>query len=240
MPAVLRMVFFEPRRNREARRLVDVVVGDLGELTAVRIHETVVFLNTLHASDETEGEGTFDDGVVIDEGSSLGSKGANIASSLVAEIGASKLGNPNVLSWEEALHVAYVAREVTERGSVPVDSDTIWLLAVTELAPPVLHPCHSAWCVGGGGRDEVITLIAEGKEVLPPPGSSSAFINVGLSVLVDFVHGHSDTIVVVAVDDIALEVLNVITTPEHGDESETAGERSIGSPGRPVVVEAGL
>lgn len=165
---------------------MEVLPSDGGD-AAITVHETVLLLHTTHAADETEGEVDFDCGVIVQERSSLGGEGGNVAPDVLAgEVSAGKLGEPELVAGEGRGEGVDVGLEVAERAAVPMESQGIWQLIATELAQPLLHPGDTIGSRGGGGRDDVVALVlAEREHELPPPSGTSSGINVGLTGLVD-------------------------------------------------------
>lgn len=100
-----------------------------------------------------------------------------------------------------------------------------------------MDPWDTIWCTGGGRSTDAISLLkAKRQQILTPQLSAVSGVHAGLSVLIDFVHGKSDTIVDIAVADEAFEISGnvILYTPEHGAEFGTS-DVDARSPGRPVI-----
>jgi hypothetical protein len=66
------------RRSDGLPRLLEVLPADGGD-GSVRVHEAVFFLDTTHATNETEWEVGSDSWVVVQEGNSLSGEGGDVA-----------------------------------------------------------------------------------------------------------------------------------------------------------------
>jgi len=170
----------------------------------------------------------------------LVSKGHGIACpALVSKVSASEFGDPDGLA-ESAGNTVDIGDHVVGGPSVPMDAVEIGLLTVTKLVRPVSQPLDTVGGGSDGWRTETISFVAEWQQILSPVAGTSSGVHLGLALLIDLVHAEGDTIVDSAIDDIIGELRFFPESPHHGGEFKTSGERGIGRPRRPVVINARL
>lgn len=189
----------------------------------VTVAQPLAFGNTLKVLDDSEGSPTLDPVLLIHEGGHLVCESIGLIlvalGATAAEVLAREFGNPDVLT-EGLVPVLEVLLEVGSGGAVVVDGDGVeFVEGVWTSLLEVLVPSLTIGSVGGGGTHEVPSLLLEGEEVLLDELASILRGHVGLSLLVDLVHAHGTLVLVEfgvgVVENLLLEVVGILPTPEH-------------------------
>lgn len=217
-----------------AIRSVSVGVRAEERCGAVPVAKALSLTNPLQVLNDSERCPSLDPVLTVHEGSHLVGKSIGlllITLCSLSKVLTRKLCNPDVLA-ESLVPVLEVLLEVITRGAVVVNGDRVELVeGVGASLLKVLVPNFAIGSVGGRGTHEVPSLLLEGEEVLFDELATVLRAHVGLTLLVNFVHGHCTFVLVElgveVVVDILLERLGVLPAPEHGAVHELVDGSSI-------------
>jgi len=220
-------------------RGVDVLLAE-GSGLASRGHELVVSIDALHVVHDTETEVSgdpfgrlheFDNG--FPEGVSLG----HGALSTVVEVLASKLSSHDGLVVGVVPKVQVVDHSL---GGDIVVVNTVVIRVASSIAGfvPVVNPNLAVRVRAGGGRNELVTLVLEGLEVLLPERCSFAGGHVGLAGFIGLIDAHSN--VGITFDNELLEVCHLVATPQHRHGGQAKRLAVGGERWAPCVKEVGV
>jgi len=226
-------------RKSVRARLRDVVVTEVSRVL-VAAEERIEGVNIAQVVHGTECEVEGDPALVVHPGLDGLEEVPDIATgalSTTTEVLASEFGRPDG-EIEGVVHVDEVVNHGLGISSVEVNCEAVKMASTVAGGEEVLHPLLARRGVGAGGRNESVTLVLEGLDVLLPEGGSVAGVKIRLTRLVGLVEAQN-TVSVTFFNDLS-ELTDLLGAPQHRARPDSEAGGTVGNPRRPSVESSDL